>query len=151
MDPGLALLVADLTEKVTGVRFASSSWTSVAFRKGAEAILRDSTIYLLDGEDVNLDVETASELSGCSVSALGQLEPEYCGSFRQVVVGEFAPAAVTGVLPFVASAVLANSDDLPVMGASLEGRLQMEGINRVSVAIGLQGINTRMLRSHYAT
>jgi len=147
----LAQLVVDLSEEVTGLRFASSFWTAIAFKTGAEAILRDPTVYLLDCEDHDMDAQSVRDLNGRSVGAPGRPAAEYSEPFRSVIVGEFAAADIDRDLPFVASAVLANAEDQPMVGSTLEGRLRVEGINSVQVAVGVRGINTRMLKTAYAT
>ena len=147
----LAQIVVDLSEQVTGVRFASSSWSSIAFRSGAEAILKDPTVYLSDGEHQDIDAQSVNDLAGQRIGAPGHRAADHNESFRSVVVGEFAAADISRDLPFVASAIVANSEDQPMLASTLEGRLRVDGVDRVEVALGVRGINTRMLRSDYAS
>lgn len=147
----LAQLVVDLAQHVVGIRFASSFWTAIAFRAAAEAILNGSTLYLTDSQDLNIQATSVYEVAENRVDAPTQPAPRYGESFRSVVASEFAGADIAQKLPCVGGAVIADNADKPMIGHTLEGRLQVDGIERVHVVIGVRGINTRTLKSDYAT
>ena len=149
----LATFFVELSDKVLAVRYGSSFIFTGGFHMMAKAMLSNSRIVLTSiVQDTNPDVTTLGGGAADRAELAAEPADEFRQSFRAMYSGRALVSELAGRVPRVRSVVLAVNDELqPAIMFDPEGFIDLDDVHRVSAVIGIRGLNTQMLRRHYAS
>lgn len=138
----------DLSEKVGGAHFKSGGVYPAGFKMLVAPLLAAGQLHLSDDQS---PIEPMSQERPDASYFTAELSPvPDLKQPRFIAVGaEIDGADLSSAMPFVTRVSIGNSPAKALVAHSLEGRLNVRGLRRLQVVIGVRGSNTRMLRDRY--
>lgn len=148
----LSQFYVELAAGVLGAGYASGGWFTRGFHMLAQGLLEGGSIYISDKPGTfNLDADTVPDIGPDMISLATRHAPELEERFTAFIVGEAEVAAeMNAGRRGIIQAVALASDGQPRFGWTQEdGLLTLDGVDTLSVAMGLRGLNVAMLKTRY--